>query len=249
MLPSTPLPSTPVVLSEAYGDTTPEPLDLVHETLGFIVQNYPEKIALVSRHQSRDLYEEIFKGGNTKGTDCLRWSYQLLQSATFRLLGAFQLHGIRKGMRVATFLNNGVEYLLAQWACFDLGCPFVPLSSRNLSNGPETIHMLKIAEVNAIIAADSQVANSLDELITGSGLSIPLRVCVAEQKSLSNWINFSTLLSPHVSYPSGRNVDVPRHGPEHIALIMFTSGTTTLPKACPHTHKLVIANIRGRIER
>jgi acyl-CoA synthetase (AMP-forming)/AMP-acid ligase II len=139
--------------------------------------------------------------------------------------------------------------LLAQWACFDLGCPFVPLSSRNLSNGRETIHMLKTAEINAIIAADSQVANWLEELINGSGMSISLKVCVAEQKPLSNWLTFSTLLSSHVSYPNGLHFDVPTHDPEHIALIMFTSGTTSLPKACPHTHRSVIANIRGHIER
>ena len=132
---------------------------------------------------------------------------------------------------------------------FDLGCPFVPLSSRNLSNGRETIHMLKTAEINAIIAADSQVANWLEELINGSGMSISLKVCVAEQKPLSNWLTFSTLLSSHVSYPNGRHFDVPTHDPEHIALIMFTSGTTSLPKACPHTHRSVIANIRGHIER
>jgi acyl-coenzyme A synthetase/AMP-(fatty) acid ligase len=99
--------------------------------------------------------------------------------------------------------------------------------------------MLKTAEVNAIIAAGSQVANSLEELINGSGMSISLKVCVAEQKPLSNWLTFSTLLSSHVSYPN----DVPTHDPEHIALIMFTSGTTSLPKACPHAHRLVIANI------
>jgi acyl-CoA synthetase (AMP-forming)/AMP-acid ligase II len=110
MLPSTPLLITPVILSEAYRDTTPELLGLVHETLSFIAQKSPDKIALVSRHQSRNLYPKI----------CQRWSYQLLQTSALRRAEALQLHGIQKGMRVATFLNNGVEYLLAQWACSTL---------------------------------------------------------------------------------------------------------------------------------
>jgi acyl-CoA synthetase (AMP-forming)/AMP-acid ligase II len=115
MLPFTPRPITAVILSEAYGDTTLEPLDLVRETLGFIAQKYPDKISLVSRHQPRDLYPKICQQRNTnEGTDCLRWSYQLLQTSALRLAEALQLHGIQKGVRVATFLNNGVEYLLAQ---------------------------------------------------------------------------------------------------------------------------------------
>jgi hypothetical protein len=65
--------------------------------------------------------------------------------------------------------------------------------------------MLKTAEVNDIIAADCQVADSLDELIAGSGLSIFLRVCVAEQKPLSNWI-------------------------KHVALIMFIVERQAFPK-------------------
>jgi acyl-CoA synthetase (AMP-forming)/AMP-acid ligase II len=109
--------------------------------------------------------------------------------------------------------------------------------------------MLKTAEVNAIIAADSQVANSLEELINGSGMSISLNVCSAEQKLLSNWLTFSILLSSHVPYLNSRDVDAPTQDPERIALIMFTSETTSLPKACPHTHRSVIANIRGCIER
>jgi acyl-CoA synthetase (AMP-forming)/AMP-acid ligase II len=121
MLPSTPLLITPVILSEAYRDTTPELLGLVHETLSFIAQKSPDKIALVSRHQSRNLYPKICQRRNTnEGTDCLRWSYQLLQTSALRRAEALQLHGIQKGMRVATFLNNGVEYLLAQWACSTL---------------------------------------------------------------------------------------------------------------------------------
>jgi hypothetical protein len=60
MLPSTPLLITPVILSEAYRDTTPELLGLVHETLSFIAQKSPDKIALVS--------------GTSQGTCTLRYA-------------------------------------------------------------------------------------------------------------------------------------------------------------------------------
>jgi acyl-CoA synthetase (AMP-forming)/AMP-acid ligase II len=94
-----------------------------------------------------------------------------------------------------------------------------------------------------------RLRGTLDELVTKSGLSMSLKVCIAEQKRLSNWAAFSRLLTSDASQTNGHHVDVPTHDPEHIALIIFTSGTTSLPKACPHTHRSINANLHGRIER
>ena len=244
------LPETSTVLSEAFGNIVFENLPFINESLHLIAQKYPNKIALISRHQSRDLYPEILpRTDAVEGATCLRWSYQSLQKAVRYLIASLEHHGIQKGMRVATFLNNGVEYALMQWVCFHLGCPFVPLNSRSLPNHREVLHMLKMAEVNVIIVADAQIAALIDDLISSSGLSISLKICVAEGEDSNGWVPFSSLLVPHVSDHKSHDIKASRHSPEDTVLIMFTSGTTSLPKACPHTYNSLAANLHGRIER
>lgn len=103
-------------------------------------------------------------------------------------------------------------------------------------------------DVSALVVASTKAASTIDELIMESGLNITLKVHVGEQKGLSNWVAFSTLLTSEALHADGHGLTASRHDLEDIGLIIFTSGTTSHPKVCPHTHRSVNANLYDRIK-
>ncbi|MEY8100019.1 AMP-binding protein, partial [Falsihalocynthiibacter sp. S25ZX9] len=56
-----------------------------------------------------------------------RWTYDGLMRASNRLAGAFAVHGVTRGDRVAVLLPQGPAVLLAHFAAYKLGAVVLPL--------------------------------------------------------------------------------------------------------------------------
>lgn len=102
-------------LSEEYGGDLGEKPTI----WGALVNNVakrPDALALVCTHQPLGLFgvPNIDLDNDTyRQRPYLRWSYQDLRDAIGRLVAALQAHDVQEGSVVATFVGNGVEYVLA----------------------------------------------------------------------------------------------------------------------------------------
>jgi acyl-CoA synthetase (AMP-forming)/AMP-acid ligase II len=222
-------------LSEAYGDPVPDNLPTFWERFRYLVENYPEELALVAIHQPAGLYNISnvdFEDEGYKQRPYLRWSYNGLATAIDQFAAGLQILGARKGMPLITFVPNGAERMVAVFAANKLGCPYTAISTRNLVNMEETAHMIKICKLNAtadqivLIAQDPSLVEQIDTLPFAEDA---IKVLVEGLAKAKGWVEFKDVLRGSKRH----NDEVFSNGICHVTndeSVFFTSGTTSLPK-------------------
>lgn len=144
--------------------------------------------------------------------------------STARLLAA---NGVGKGDVVSLLLPNSVEYVIAYFACWQIGALAGPINS-----------LLKAQEVAYVIA------NSEAKAWLVSSDFLPIVEFVRDQPhSLQAVIPFDN--EAEATARVATTPDSPAEiSEEDEAIIIYTSGTTGKPKGCLLTHGNVIANAR-----
>lgn len=228
-------------LSEAFGGEWPDSPPPVWRRLANAAQQHPDKLALAALHQPPNLYG-VNSADYTSGSldKHLQWSYSQLSSTAANLAAGLRAQGLNPGSSIVTILKNGVEFPMAFWAAHSLGCPFVPLNPRTLANAVETQHMLTVANVSAVIVESPESAAKVDSVYNSNGRK--LVKIVAGEVPVDGWTTIADLLEIGRSADTKvQNVVRPdsAYGNESViagtVTILYTSGTTSLPKGCPHT--------------
>lgn len=135
--------------------------------------------------------------------------------------------GVRRGDRVATILTNSLELLATYWACAKLGAAAVPLSPLLLGGGVASL--LNDAAPRVVLSAAS-FRPVLDD-------ARPLLDVPHE----THWTLIDGEAEGYASYAalcaaaSDAEPDVAVEAGD-LMTIMYTSGTTGLPKGIMHTH-------------
>ncbi|CAF9923186.1 MAG: hypothetical protein HETSPECPRED_005266 [Heterodermia speciosa] len=229
------VPSDTLSLSEDTGIAIPEPTQTLHQILIHSARQHPEKTALVSCHQPRSLLPSQGFAKNTESRDYLRWSYAHLEKASGLLASYFIQSGVGKGDAVVVITYSCAEWALCFWAAARLGCPFVPINPAIVARANEIQHVLSaLGRIGALVVND----DSIVKLLSGHA---PAEI----RKSSTNlilggvgmigWTAFEdTLSTPGLSGPP-----MAKQSMDDTVLIVLTSGTTALPKGCPHTNKTV----------
>jgi acyl-CoA synthetase (AMP-forming)/AMP-acid ligase II len=200
---------------------------------------YVNEIAVVCAHQPQGLY-----GVNSQPSDnfeyqqspYVRWTYGEYYATVERLARALAAAGVGEGTPVFTFLPNGVEFLVTIFASMRLGSTLIPVNVRNLTNAQEVAHMIKTAFLQcssnkAVVFADGpETAAKLEEF---EQLANAQKI-LAGTEDRTGWDTFTSILNsskptqPLPDYRNFRKTDTD-------SIILFTSGTTSLPKGC-HWH-------------
>ncbi|MCC7541071.1 MAG: AMP-binding protein [Deltaproteobacteria bacterium] len=152
-----------------------------------------------------------------------------------RLAGAFRGLGVVRAARVAVFLPQRLENVASHLAAFRIGAVSVPLSPLF---GPEALrHRLGVAGARVIVTEPSlagrvlAVRGDLPELAAVVVCDEPIG---GEPRTGSHLdVPFDRLVREHAPVPiEATHRDDP-------AMIVFTSGTTGLPKGAVHAHRFV----------
>ena len=154
-------------------------------------------------------------------------TYAQLYGQVDALAAGLQKWGLRKGDRVAFYLNNRLEFVVSYLAVLRAGAIMVPVNLRY--RRLEIAHILDDSAPRLMITERAQLS-ILDELQPDEKASVEAILPVEEMDS---WLADAAELTPPV-------VEA-----DDLGLIMYTSGTTGRSKGAMITHNNVIATVTG----
>src|SRR5690349_19054748 len=151
--------------------------------------------------------------------DGRQFTYGEFVSAVARAAGMLEVRGVRKGDVVSLLLPNSAEYIIAYFACWQLGALAGPVNGH-----------LKAQEIEYVVTNSAAKLMLVNSEFVGKVESIDVpRVIFDDEKEVSHGFN-------------GQSTD--NLNQEDDAIIIYTSGTTGKPNGCLLTHGNVIANAR-----
>lgn len=167
----------------------------------------------------------------------VRLTYAELHEHVERLVGNIRASGLARGDRVAIALDNRWEFVVALLGVIRAGLIAVPLNVR--LTAPELTQILDDCGAHVLIA-ESRVVSTLANCDLPAGFAA--HVVGSDRPGGSERIevnDFANLLRP-VGVPSEPSSAGEATHEEDVAIILYTSGTTGVPKGAMLTHFNVV---------
>jgi fatty-acyl-CoA synthase len=146
------------------------------------------------------------------------WTYEELDDAVSRAASLLRAEGLEPGDRVAAYGHNSDAYLIAFLACARAGLVHVPVN-QNLT-GDELAYLIRQSG-SSVVLTDPGLADRLPAGVR----TIPLRDAA------------DSLLA---RLPGSPPYDGPEPRGEDLVQLLYTSGTTALPKGAMMTHRALV---------
>ncbi|WP_448320397.1 class I adenylate-forming enzyme family protein [Streptomyces sp. CO7] len=178
-----------------------------------------------------------------------RLTYREVAALTDSVAGRLAARGVAKGDRVAVLLQNSPAFVLAVLGAWKAGAIVLPVNPMYKTG--EVKHVLTDGEVRALICSDRAWEAYLRDAADGTPVEFALTACELDFQSRDDKrvLDFERLpvaadaedlteaaRAGHPA-PEGREV-----GPDDIALISYTSGTSGTPKGATNTHGNLMYN-------
>ena len=230
----------------------------------FWLKSYPEGVATeidYTQYQSLvQLLEEAFQKYATRNAYACMGKYLTYDEVDqmSRKVGAWlQAKGLQKGARVAIMMPNVLQYPVAIAAILRAGYTVVnvnPLyTPRELEHqlndsGAEAIFILEnfattLQQVIARTKIKHIVVASMGDLMGVKGLLVNLVVRHVKKMVPSFSLPGSTPFNSVLSQGAATQLKAVTLGPEDVAFLQYTGGTTGVSKGATLTHRNVVANV------
>lgn len=143
-------------------------------------------------------------------------SYSELLSASRRAARVFADAGVERGARVAVMTTNTPEFVIAAFGIWRAGGVLVPVN-----------HKLQVPEVNYTIGHSGAAV----------GVVSPALADIARAAAPDTaWLTTEVFRAAVEQAEESDGVAI---GEDDLAQILYTSGTTSAPKGCEHTHRSI----------
>ncbi len=165
-----------------------------------------------------------------------RISYEQLDDRVNRLANAISGLGFKKGERLVILAENTHKYMEVYFAAGKLGMSVTPLNFRLAD--PELVHIVNDSEAVLFMAGTGYEERALglkDEV--GA-----IRQWVTLDSQVQGYLNYEDMIAGASSEDPGVEVDE-----DELAILMYTGGTTGLPKGVMLSHRNIMTSAYGSI--
>ncbi len=159
-----------------------------------------------------------------------RCSYAELDERSARLAAVLRAEGVQPGDRVAVQVEKSPEALFLYLACLRVGAVFLPL---NTAYRPQELEYFLGDAEPALTVCGPQAAAVVTGLATAAGCR---RVFTLDADGGGSLAEAAVAAAP--------DPEVTPRGPDDIAAILYSSGTTGRPKGAMLTHRNLASNAR-----
>ena len=228
-------------LAEAAGPPLTGSPQALRLSLDQATERHARNIAVVSLYQS-PLPEPSTSFESAQKH--LTWTYEQLDQGAGRIAASLSQKGVGKGMRVAVLISNSAEWALLFWATVKLSATFVPLDPRAVSRAAEIHHYLQVVRPAVLVVANGAAADLLQRNNASDLEDIAIKLTANPHVLVQSFAPLASLLQEPVPGDTLRNAISEAHlyhQDDDVVLIVFTSGTSSFPKACPHTNRTIWA--------
>ena len=210
-----------------------------------------EEVATASPEVTATIFGGVVRGELLDA----KLSYKELNDLVNRLANALTALGVKKGDRVALYLPNCPQYIIAYYATFKVGAIVAPnnpmyvpreLEFQLNDSGAETIICLsRLYPYVRQVLANTQLKNII---VTNIKEYYPPRLkavfeqFVEEKEGHRATIGADEHWFQDVLTRAPATLPNVKVKPEDTAVLLYTGGTTGVPKAAEITHKNVVAN-------
>ncbi len=183
---------------------------LVHEFLENSAKRTPDKVALICAGQ--------------------RLTYRQVDADANRVANGLLAAGVQRGDRVAVWLPNSVEAVLAIFGILKIGATFVVV---NTTTKPDKLaYVLNNCQAKALFAPGRQAETVVEVMTSVPSLTLGV-LCEQDAEAIphSNVKSFPALLAAaSAEHPANPCIDI------DLACLIYTSGSTGDPKGVMSTH-------------
>jgi len=165
-----------------------------------------------------------------------RFTFSELSEKVNRLANALVDLGIEKGERVAILQVNCNQYVEVYYAVAKIGAIFVPLNFRAKSE--ELVYMLNNSEASTLFVGERYV-----ELVNSIRPDLPLvKHYISIEGKQEGMLDYEELLASASDEELFTDI-----ADEDITMLMYTAGTTGLPKGVPLSHNSFSLYVLGNV--
>ncbi len=162
-----------------------------------------------------------------------RISYRELDGVTDRLAAGIRSFGVESGSTVVLLLPNGLDFVVAYYGILKAGCTVCAVNP--LSRQKELIHALTDTGATMLITSNDYYSVVRE---AQPGTSLKTVVLAGGPGEAPGAVSLRLLLESSTGEPPQPSIDPEKD----VAVVVYTGGTTGLPKGVMLTHSNLIAN-------
>ncbi len=156
------------------------------------------------------------------------WTWPELHEEAGRFAAALAASGIQRGDRVSIWCFNSAEWIQAVLGVWRAGAVLVPVNTR--FKGNEAADILGRSRAKALVTATDFLDTDYVAMLESADLPDLDTIIVARGPERDGTVAWDDFLSRAAEIPA------PELGPDDPSDILFTSGTTGVPKGVVQTH-------------